>query len=156
MISSALSSPTQAPLYLSSIFCVFSDVFFSVSSITDVVNFAANFNFRSLLNDWRFFQYASNINWFCLTDTAAIFITFSKITLCKDTANRIQYKIKNDFFIFIVEMQPILSKDTANRIQYKIKNDFFIFIVDMQPILSKDTANRIQYKIKNDFLFLLL
>jgi len=33
------------------------------------------------------------------------------LILCKDNASKTQYKINNDFFIFIVETQPILSTD---------------------------------------------
>jgi hypothetical protein len=42
------------------------------------------------------------------------------------------------------------AKGNANRRQYKIKIDFFIFIVKMQPTLgeAKGSANRRQYKIK--------
>ena len=44
-------------------------------------------------------------------------------------------------------MQRNLSKVTANRRQYKIKKEFFVFIVEMQRNLSKVTANRRQYKM---------
>ena len=50
--------------------------------------------------------------------------------MCKDSANRRQYKINP--FIFIVEVPPILLKDSANRIHYKITP--FIFIVEVPPI----------------------
>ena len=53
-----------------------------------------------------------------------------KRNLSKVTANRRQYKIKKDFFVFIVEMQRNLFKVTANRRQYKIKKEFFVFIVE--------------------------
>ena len=32
-----------------------------------------------------------------------------KFHVCKDSANRRQYKIKSSLFVFIVEMQPIFS-----------------------------------------------
>ena len=49
-------------------------------------------------------------------------------------------------------MQPIFgdSQSSANRTQYKIKYEVFIFIAEMQPIFddSQSSANRTQYKIK--------
>ena len=47
-------------------------------------------------------------------------------------------------------MQRNLSKVTANRRQYKIKSELFVFIVEMQRNLFKVTANRRQYKIKSE------
>jgi len=56
--------------------------------------------------------------------------------LCKDNANREQYK--PNLFGFIAEMQLILCKDNANREQYK--PNLFGFIAEMQLILCKDNC----------------
>ena len=66
--------------------------------------------------------------------------------VCKDSANREQYKMNS--FIFIAEMPPILYKDSANR--EKNEMNVFIFIAEMPPILYKDSANREQYKNYKD------
>src|SRR5574344_559137 len=67
----------------------------------------------------------------------------------KDNANRAQYKINNEVFIFIVEVQLILSKDNANEWNIKIKLVLILFS-RVQLILSRDNANRAQYKINKD------
>lgn len=43
---------------------------------------------------------------------------------------------KSDFVVYFARCILILCKDNASKTQYKINNDFFIFIVETQPILS--------------------
>ena len=50
----------------------------------------------------------------------------------------------SNLFECFAEMPPILCKDSANRRQYK--PNLFGFIAEMPPILCKDSANRRQYK----------
>ncbi|MDD7440274.1 hypothetical protein [Prevotellamassilia timonensis] len=46
--------------------------------------------------------------------------------------------------VFIAEVPPILCKDSANREQYK--TSLLVFIAEVPPVLLKDSANREQYK----------
>ena len=56
------------------------------------------------------------------------------------------------FSFYTAEVQPILSKDSANRMQCKMKEYFFSFYTaEVQPILLKDSANRMQCKMKEYF-----
>ena len=81
-----------------------------------------------------------------------VFISYPEpqLVLCKDNANRRQYKAS--LLVFIVEVPLILLKDNANLRQYKAS--LLVFIVEVSLVLLKDSIVFLKKLIISRFLLI--